>query len=587
MIRWPSGETVQTRCKVCCAEGTMALCAAAPHIARPENEVLFSQCSTCASISALEDITDFDQIQEGDADIFLRQYVESTAGLWEMFWPPASLQDAATKSFLDVGCGYGFTADAWKTVLHPHAFGCDPARYASAGRQTLGEHIHHALLDDVSSLLGARFDVVYSSEVIEHVPDPRGFVRMLEARLNPSGTLVLTTPAADFIRPGNDPATTMAALAPGFHGFLFSRDAMESLLRASGFAHVTVERHNERLIAWASHAPILRRSVDANLANLYARYQSLKIETLRDCTDERQQSLLVGFAYRLFKDRMLRGNTEGLAELRQLLLAHMVPGHDLNQENPTELAQHFTNLDAGATAFGTLARYCFPQLALLMGFYADSLERRQDKAYAWFELALTSTQKLCGPTVISGLEAAAFYWQAMQRLTALDLANGRPAQAIERLLTCMEALAHPEPLIGGGSPSAPAVWGLLDGLVNALLQQRHSQALTQLSQAFAAAKPTHAEHADAEAFATMGALTSQYMQLAAHITQLNGAAARAVLAQLRQPASHPHHAAVQWHQLLQQRLPALATRLPTDAPPGGAGGVSFKIPSVVGQWGRR
>ncbi len=141
MIRWPSGETVQTRCKVCCAEGTMALCAAAPHIARPENEVLFSQCSTCASISALEDITDFDQIQEGDADVFLRQYVESTAGLWEMFWPPASLQDAATKSFLDVGCGYGFTTDAWKTVLHPHAFGCDPASYASAGRQTLGEHI--------------------------------------------------------------------------------------------------------------------------------------------------------------------------------------------------------------------------------------------------------------------------------------------------------------------------------------------------------------------------------------------------------------------------------------------------------------
>ena len=123
-------------------------------------------------------------------------------------------------------------------------------------------------------------------------------------------------------------------------------------------------------------------------------------------------------------------------------------------------------------------------------------------------------------------------------------------------------------------------------LSNALLQQRHNQALTQLSQAFATAKPTHAEGADAEAFSAMGALTSQYMQLAAHITQRNGAAGRAVLAQLRQPASHPHHAAVRWHQLLQQRLPALAARLPTDAPPGGAGGVSFKIPSVVGQWGR-
>lgn len=588
MIRWLDGEEIQARCKVCDTVGALALRAAAPHIAQTENEVQFCQCSQCDSISALEEITDFDQIQEGNTDIFLRQYVESTAGLWEMFWPPASLQDAQNKSFLDVGCGYGFTADAWKTVLHPHAFGCDPAPYANAGRQTLGEHIFHALLDDVLPLRDQCFDVVYSSEVIEHVPDPRAFVRLLATRLTATGTLVLTTPAAEFIDPASDPATAMAALAPGFHGFLFSRKAMELLLQTSGFAHVVVERHNERLIAWASHAPVLRRPVDKALHDTYTRYLKAKVQALQQSTEARQRSLLVGVAYRLFKDGMLRDRTEGLAELRRLMLSDMVLGHDLNHEDPVFLRDRFATLDAGATPFGSVARYCFPQLALLMGFYAENLERDPAKAYAWFELMQASTEKLCGAMVISGLEAAAFYWQAMDRLIALDLAQGRPNIAIGRLLTCVEALAHPEPLIGGGAPTAGQVWSILDGLVNALLQQRHTNAFAQLAEAFSTASPRHASGNDAQAFLTMGTLTSQYMRLCEHITTRDGARGRASLAVLRQPVAYSHHATNVWHLQLQQRLAMLASRLPPLGPPPGGTTVRYQIqmPAITGQRGR-
>jgi 2-polyprenyl-3-methyl-5-hydroxy-6-metoxy-1,4-benzoquinol methylase len=66
---------------------------------------------------------------------------------------------------------------------------------------------------------GRRFDVVYASEVIEHVPDPAAFAALLAARVADDGVLVLTTPSADYIEPGTAFAHTTAALAPGFHGF--------------------------------------------------------------------------------------------------------------------------------------------------------------------------------------------------------------------------------------------------------------------------------------------------------------------------------------------------------------------------------
>ena len=78
--------------------------------------------------------------------------VESTAGLWEMFWPVASLASASSKSLLDIGCGLGFTTDAWKTVVNPRAFGCDPAPYAAIGRSLFA--IGLAIFTFASALCG-------------------------------------------------------------------------------------------------------------------------------------------------------------------------------------------------------------------------------------------------------------------------------------------------------------------------------------------------------------------------------------------------------------------------------------------------
>jgi SAM-dependent methyltransferase len=561
MLEWSVDTPCAAQCRVCGSPGPLAEWVTAPHVITTEADVRFARCAQCGSLSALQDILAFDHIQQGDIEIFLRQYVESTAGLWEMFWPVASLASASDKTLLDVGCGFGFTADAWRTVVNPRAFGCDPAPYAAAGRSLLGEHIFHALLDDVAELNGALFDVVYSSEVIEHVPDPEAFARLLRSRLNSGGTLVLTTPAADYILPTSDPSTTSAALAAGFHGFLFSRDALENLLHGIGFAHVVVERHGERLIAWAADHEVARVPVEG-LFTLYTHYLALKVAELNDATDPGRTSLRTGYAFRLFKDRYLRGHHADIDALRRMLLADMVFGHDLNVETADSFAAPFAALDNGAEAFGTVARYCFPQLALLFGFYAEHQERDPKAAYAWYELVLVSTQKLCGLTVLSGLEAAAFYWQAMMRALAIDINAGRPNLALTRLLACVEATVEPEPLIGGSAPPAAAILQMLDGWITALLSRRDSVGLLALASAFTDAQPKNAKHAAAVAFRDLCNLARGLALLSEALVRRDGPTARDCLARMREPAATQHHVEVEWRAALEQRLNALESQIP-------------------------
>jgi 2-polyprenyl-3-methyl-5-hydroxy-6-metoxy-1,4-benzoquinol methylase len=103
---------------------------------------------------------------------------------------PAQL---AGKTLLDAGCGTGwFSQEAMK-----HG--------AKVVAMDLGERLLQKVKEKcqaqtvVGSVLAApfpdhHFDVVISSEVIEHTPDPRAAIRELARVVKPGGHLVITTP---------------------------------------------------------------------------------------------------------------------------------------------------------------------------------------------------------------------------------------------------------------------------------------------------------------------------------------------------------------------------------------------------------
>jgi 2-polyprenyl-3-methyl-5-hydroxy-6-metoxy-1,4-benzoquinol methylase len=101
---------------------------------------------------------------------------------------------APGKKFLDVGCNYGFTVKA-ALDLGLDAFGIDiDATAVSASQKDFGGNKFRAVSVMDYAAEDHTADIVYTSEVIEHVPDPDAFVAAIAKILSPGGVLYLTTP---------------------------------------------------------------------------------------------------------------------------------------------------------------------------------------------------------------------------------------------------------------------------------------------------------------------------------------------------------------------------------------------------------
>ena len=103
---------------------------------------------------------------------------------------------AADPRLLDVGCGAGLAAEA----LARHGLdvtGIDAAAApiaAAAAHAPPGLRLaYRCAAPETLAEEGRRYDVITALEVIEHVPDPAGFVGVLARLLAPGGLVVLST----------------------------------------------------------------------------------------------------------------------------------------------------------------------------------------------------------------------------------------------------------------------------------------------------------------------------------------------------------------------------------------------------------
>lgn len=98
---------------------------------------------------------------------------------------------------LDVGCGAGLASEALARKGF-QVLGIDPAAdaIAAARRHAAGRNLplgYRVGGPEVLADEGARFAVVTALEVVEHVPDPRAFLRILHRLTDPGGLVFVST----------------------------------------------------------------------------------------------------------------------------------------------------------------------------------------------------------------------------------------------------------------------------------------------------------------------------------------------------------------------------------------------------------
>ncbi|WP_426594901.1 glycosyltransferase [Cellulomonas sp. McL0617] len=245
-VTWQDGQRPLS-CKVC---GTPSDAALLGLVNAPgEDAIEIVRCPACGSIDLVDEARD-----SSPNDATVDAYLEGGVGLGVIAATLVAVPPGRVKRFLDVGCNFGFSLDLGRFAFGWDVLGVEPSMAAARGSQELGVTILQEYLTDETPI-DQPFDLVLASEVIEHVPEPQRFAEMLRRRLTPTGTVLLTTPAAEIVSPDEPAAEVLSALSPWYHTVLASRQGLHDLLIRAGFAFVDVVRQRGTLLALASNDP--------------------------------------------------------------------------------------------------------------------------------------------------------------------------------------------------------------------------------------------------------------------------------------------------------------------------------------------
>ena len=142
---------------------------------------------------------------------------------------------------LDLGCGDGrFTAEIARVGAQP--IGVDVAQAALDRARAAHPELDFRLvpIDGPLPLNDVSFDVVWASEVIEHVADTARWLSEVRRVLVPRGRLLLTTPSHGRLRVAVHGIEAFSdPLADHLH--LYTKGSLENLLAEFGFDEISVQ----------------------------------------------------------------------------------------------------------------------------------------------------------------------------------------------------------------------------------------------------------------------------------------------------------------------------------------------------------
>lgn len=155
-------------------------------------------------------------------------------GLKDIGFVPSKVQDGS-KKILDIGCATGLFLShmkkmGWKT------YGIEVCKEACEyGNNVRGVNIFHGILSE-ASFSKDTFDVIHLSHVIEHINDPKVFLKDVYKMLKPGGFIYCTTPNVDGLQAKWFKGRWRSAIAD--HLVLFSVKTLNRILKDVGFENL-------------------------------------------------------------------------------------------------------------------------------------------------------------------------------------------------------------------------------------------------------------------------------------------------------------------------------------------------------------
>ncbi len=548
-ITWQHGPVAGAPpCPACGSQGekTAVLETANAIQRRDPTPLQLVACETCRT-RYWTDLAGFHYEEPAPHPWATRFYVEQGASVDGLIEPIARLPAGSVKSCLEIGCGFGFSLDAGRVLFGWRTVGVDPSPLAAAGRAALDIDIR-PIYADADTELGGPFDLVYGSEVIEHVATPHDFIRICRAHLAPGGVLILTTPDGDSIRPDVPASALLPILSPGHHLILFNRDSLQNVARAAGFAFTQIVPREYGLVLYASDRPI---EIDTS-----AQLDRVPFRTYLTAVLERPgrpAELRTGLRYRLFKELVNVGDYAAAMDVFADIQADCLTRFGLTL-SPATAAEHDRAVRSGN--FDVL--FCLPGLLFFRGMVALNASPAPGEAAAWFDAAARAATAFRAAYHAVGIddgETGAFERLAPE-LALLALCHGDPETVVSRLRQLHEP---PQPLvstvalrlidIGHMGPAAevaalsdhPALPAMVEGWAH-LLRGENAQAHAALAEAGRSGGPVgvRARSADMLALASLDpdAAVRMGRDLASDAVPLDGLFNRLVdLGHLRQAAS--------------------------------------------------
>lgn len=164
-------------------------------------------------------------------------------------------------SVLDVGAGNGFFV-----YLARHEFGlrADGLEISDAESQYARDMFRVEFLRCELSEVERKYDALTSFNVIEHVAHPAALLAGMRERLNDGGYLIVTTPNPSCIHRRLRGLEKWAMVAPPHHINLFTRAALEEMLKLGGFEileYSTLSTYINFVRAFDTKKLLLRRTV--------------------------------------------------------------------------------------------------------------------------------------------------------------------------------------------------------------------------------------------------------------------------------------------------------------------------------------